>query len=370
MYYPIKIKESDITNIYEGATVFSAVQNTLKDHFSHLNKKFILVDENTRKHCLDSLVNYTPALAGSTIIEIKSGEAQKNIETVVSIWQQLSDGNAGRDAMLVNLGGGVITDVGGFAAATYKRGIPYLNVPTTLVGMSDAAIGGKIAINLNNLKNQIGMFLLPRGTYIYSGFLRTLGRKDFLNGVAEIIKYGLIMDVGLFKKVSKLGVIQLLDQPFKDSLWDDLIRRTVKTKSEIIEKDFRDHKERRLLNFGHTIGHAFESYGMTENGEGLSRGHAVAMGIICESYLSGVKAGLKQDELNEIVALITSIFPVVPIESSAISGLMTIMKQDKKSSHGELQFTLIKAQGKAIINQPIDDKLVRESFEYYRTFIK
>ena len=370
MYYPIKIKESDSTNIYEGATVFSAVQNTLKDHFSHLNKRFILVDENTKKHCLEALIGYTPALAGSTIIEIKSGEEQKSIETVMSIWEQLTVGNAGRDSLLVNLGGGVITDVGGFAAATFKRGIPYLNVPTTLVGMADAAIGGKIAINFKSFKNQVGMFLLPRGTYIYSGFLRTLNRKDFLNGVAEIIKYGLIMDVGLFKKIAKLGVIELFNQPFKDSLWDDLIRRTVKTKSEIIEKDFRDHKERRLLNFGHTIGHAFESYAMAENGDGLSHGHAVAMGIICESYLSGVKAGLKQNELDEIVALITSIFPVVPIESSSIGDLITIMKQDKKSSHGSLQFTLIKSQGKAIINQPIEDNLVHESFEYYRTLIK
>ena len=326
---------------------------------------FILVDENTRQHCLQALISYTPALQEAHIIEIKSGENQKSIETAIYIWSQLTEYKGGRDSLLINLGGGVITDIGGFVAATYKRGIPYINVPTTLVGMADAAMGGKVAINLKNVKNQVGLFELPRGVYIYSGFLRTIRQIDFLNGITEIMKYGLIMDYGLWKKVEKLNFTKVLMEPFRDSLWDDLIRRTIKSKSEIIEKDFRDLKERRILNFGHTIGHAFESFTMNEQGEGLSHGHAVAIGMICESYLSTLKTGLKETDLNEIVKVIRSLFSLVPITSESYGKLIDLMSQDKKNIQGNLMFTLLKTPGKALINQQCSIEMVKKALDFY-----
>jgi 3-dehydroquinate synthase len=365
MYYPIKIKQTDSINIYEGATVFSAIQNSIRDHYLKTHTIFILVDENTKHHCLPALISYTPSLQSAHIIEIKSGEDQKSIETATYIWSQLSEYNGGRDSLLINLGGGAITDMGGFVAATYKRGIPYINVPTTLVGMADAAMGGKVAINLKNIKNQVGLFELPRGVYIYSGFLRTIRQVDFLNGIAEMLKYGLIMDFGLWKRIGKLNFTKLLQEPFRDSLWDDLIRRTIKSKSEIIEKDFRDLKERRILNFGHTVGHAFESFTMKEKEEGLSHGHAVAIGMICESYLSTLKTGLKETDMTAIVKVIRSLFPLFPISPDSFGQLIDLMKQDKKNSQGNLMFTLLKTPGKALINQHCSLEMVEKALDFY-----
>ena len=370
MYYPIKIRQTDSINIYEGATVFSSIQNNIRDHYQKTHQIFILVDENTRKHCLPALLSYTPAILNPIIIEIKSGENQKNIKSASYIWEMLTEHQAGRDSLLINLGGGVITDLGGFTAATYKRGIPYINVPTTLVGMADAAIGGKIAINLGKVKNQVGLFELPRGVYIYSGFLRTLEQIDFLNGIAEILKYGLIMDTGLWKKVERLDFSSLLKERFKDSLWDDLIRRTIKTKSEVIEKDFRDLKERRVLNFGHTVGHAFESFFMDENKTGISHGRAVASGIICESFLSTLKTGLSESSLNEIVKVIKSLFPPLPLTTGDFDEIIGVKKHDKKNNQGTLNFTLLKACGKALINQLCTEEMVKQSLDFYCRVIK
>jgi 3-dehydroquinate synthase len=365
MYYPIKLKHTDVSNIYEGATVFSAIQNTLRDDFQKTHMIFVLVDENTREHCLPALVSFTPALSNAKVIEIKSGENQKSLESANYIWKTLAEHKAGRDSLLINVGGGVISDLGGFVAATYKRGIPYINVPTTLLAMTDASIGGKLAINLDKVKNQVGVFELPRGVYIYSGFLRTVQQADFLNGISEIMKYGLIMDYGLWKKVSKLNFGTLLAEPFRNSLWDDLIRRTIKTKSEIIEKDFRDLRERRILNFGHTFGHAFESFFSKEDGQGISHGHAVASGILCESYLSTLKSGLKEKELEEIVQVVSSLFPPLPIKQEDFPRLIELMQQDKKNISGNINFTLLKTIGKGLINQHCSEEMVVQALEFF-----
>lgn len=365
MYIPVKIKLPIATSVYEGTTVFSAIENAVRDDFSKTHKLFILVDENTKEHCLQALTSFAPSLSSATVIEIKSGEANKSIETANYIWSKLSEHKAGRDSLLVNLGGGVITDLGGFVASTYHRGIPYLNVPTTLLGMTDASIGGKLAVNLNGIKNQVGTFELPVSVYIYSGFLRTIKQEDFLNGIAEIMKYGLIMDYGLWRRVAKLDIRSIFSQPFLNSLWDEMIKKSIKVKCELVEKDFRDVKERRMLNFGHTVGHAFESLFLERDGKEISHGHAVAAGIICESYLSIKKAGLKETEFESIVKVSRSLFPILPIEKSDFPKLIAFMQHDKKNINRQINFSLIKAIGKGLINQQCWEDQIIAALDFY-----
>lgn len=370
MHYPIKIKESAISDLYTGTSVFSSVTDYLKKHFNNSNQIFILVDENTKVHCLPGLRSFVPRLQNTEVIEVKSGDIRKCIESATHVWSVLSEKHADRDSILVNLGGGTISDLGGFVAATFKRGITYMNVPTTLLGMVDAAIGGKTAINLGNVKNQVGVFALPRAVFIYSGFLRTLEKQHLLNGIAEIMKYGLIIDQGLWNKMIRLDYRKLMDEPFRDTIWDDLIKRTVQTKSDIVEKDFRDINERKILNFGHTFGHAFETFSMNENKNGLSHGHAIALGMICESYLSMLKAGLEQNDLNQIVSVITSNFSLFPLTQESYENIIDIMKRDKKNIDRKITFTLIKKPGNAVINQYCSIEMIKKSLDFYCQLIK
>jgi 3-dehydroquinate synthase len=282
----------------------------------------------------------------------------------------LSDKNADRDSILVNLGGGAISDLGGFVAATYKRGITYMNVPTTLLAMTDAAIGGKTAVNLNNVKNQIGVFALPRAIFIYTGFLRTLDKHNLLNGIAEIMKYGLILDETLWKKMTRMDFQKLVNEPFKDAMWDDLIKKTVITKSDIAEKDFRDMKERKYLNFGHTFGHAFETFSMNVNQDGLSHGHAVALGMLVESHLSTLQTGLGQNDLNEIISVITSNYSLFPLSRDSYHQIFDIIQMDKKSIQGKIAFTLLKSPGHAMINQYCTKEMMEKSLDFYCRLIK
>jgi 3-dehydroquinate synthase len=309
-------------------------------------------------------------LQKARVIEVQSGDFRKSIETATYLWSKLSEMHADRDSILVNLGGGAISDLGGFVAATYKRGIAYMNIPTTLVGMVDAAIGGKTAINLGNLKNQVGVFTLPRAIFIYTGFLRTLEKKHMFSGIAEIMKYGLVTDVGLWNKMIKLDYRKIIDEPFRDSFWDDLIKRTVKKKSDIVEKDFRDNNERIILNFGHTFGHAFETISMNGNREELLHGHAVALGMICESYLSTLKTGLGQKDLDQIVSVITSNFNIYPFGREIHPAILDIMRKDKKSVNRQLAFTLIKRPGSAVINQFCSADIIEKALDFYGQLIK
>jgi 3-dehydroquinate synthase len=370
MHYPVKIKETDISDLYTGTSVFSSVTDYLKKHFSDSNQVFILVDENTKVHCLPGLQSYVPRLQNARVIEVQSGDISKSIETATYVWSKLSEMHADRDSILVNLGGGAISDLGGFVAATFKRGIIYMNIPTTLLGMVDGAIGGKTALNLSNLKNQIGVFALPRAIFIYTGFLRTLDKKHMFSGIAEIMKYGLVTDAGLWNKMIKLDYRKIIEAPFRNTVWDDMIKKTVKTKSDIVEKDFRDINERKILNFGHTFGHAFETISMNGNQEGLLHGHAVALGMICESYLSTLKTGLGQKDLEQIVSVITSNFNLYPFGRETYPAILEIMRKDKKSVNGQLAFTLIKRPGSAVINQFCSADMIEKAIDFYCQLIK
>ena len=257
------------------------------------SKIFILVDENTRFHCLPELLSRSTFLTHAAILEIPSGEEHKSIETAVHLWKDLMQNCAGRHSLLVNLGGGVISDLGGFVASTYHRGIPYVNIPTTLMAQVDAAIGGKTGLNIGGVKNQAGTLCLPKAVFICNGFLKTLEKTDIANGFAEIIKYALIGDPVMWDKIKRLPLNDLLfKMPSGDAVLTELTERSIKIKHDIVEQDFREKNVRKVLNFGHTFGHALETLSMRDGNTPLSHGQAVAMGMLFEGRLSFKLTGL------------------------------------------------------------------------------
>ena len=299
--------------------------------FSTYSKTAILVDENTKKHC----INLLPTLNESVIIEIKSGEKNKTISTCNLIWEQLTINNFDRNSALINLGGGVIGDMGGFAAATYKRGISFIQIPTTLLAMVDASIGGKLGVDFNGLKNQVGLFSNPESVIINPKFLDTLPEEELKSGFSELVKYALITDKGLWKKIT--------NTPFNNLDWKEMIYTSIEIKNNIVISDPKEKVERKSLNFGHTFGHAIESYYL-EKGTPILHGEAIFMGIILESEISD----LTQSEKNEIKNYILSNFglPYTPKKSY----LHKFLLNDKKNQEGKINFSLLKEIGNYTID--------------------
>ena len=302
-------------------------ENSLsKLDISTYSKVAILVDENTKMDCLYKL----PKIENALIIEIKSGEEYKNISTCNFIWEQLTINNFDRNSLLINLGGGVIGDMGGFCAATYKRGLDFIHIPTTLLAMVDASVGGKLGIDFKGLKNQIGLFNNPKSVLISSEFLETLVENELKSGFAEVVKHALISDSSLWVKLKNL--------PFTDLDWEDLIDTSVQIKNKIVLADPFEKGERKKLNFGHTFGHAIESYYL-EKGTPISHGEAVFMGMILETEISD----LSETKKNEIKNYILSNFalPYTPKKSN----LHKFLINDKKNQDGRINFTLLSEIG-------------------------
>ena len=302
-------------------------ENSLsKLDISNYSKVAILVDENTKRDCLHKL----PKIENALIIEIKSGEEYKNISTCNFIWEQLTINNFDRNSLLINLGGGVIGDMGGFCAATYKRGLDFIHIPTTLLAMVDASVGGKLGIDFKGLKNQIGLFNNPKSVLISSEFLETLVENELKSGFAEVVKHALISDSSLWVKLKNL--------PFTDLDWEDIIDTSVQIKNKIVLADPFEKGERKKLNFGHTFGHAIESYYL-EKGTPISHGEAVFMGMILETEISD----LSETKKNEIKNYILSNFalPYTPKKSN----LHKFLINDKKNQDGRINFTLLSEIG-------------------------
>ena len=298
---------------------------------SNYSKVGILVDENTKRDCLHKL----PRIESSIIIEIKSGEEYKNITTSNFIWKQLTKHNFDKNALLINLGGGVIGDMGGFCASTYKRGIDFIQIPTTLLSMVDASVGGKLGIDFTGLKNQIGLFSNPKAVLINPEFLQTLPEDQLQSGFAEVVKHALIVDKNLWD--------YLQNSSFKDLDWGDIIKTSLQIKNKIVISDPKEKGERKKLNFGHTFGHAIESYYL-EKGTPILHGEAIFMGIILESEISE----LTQSEKNEIKNYILSNFglPYTPKKSY----LHKFILNDKKNQEGKINFSLLKGIGNCTID--------------------
>lgn len=326
--------------------------------FSGYRKIFVLVDENTEKYCLPLFRRILPEVQPAGLLRIKSGEENKNIETTIEIWEQLTNFRAGRDALLVNLGGGVITDMGGFAAATYKRGIDFLNIPTTLLGQVDAAIGSKTGIDFQEYKNHVGLFVDPKGVIADPIFLDTLPDRFLRSGFAEMIKYALIMDPLLWKMMAEnpLGLT--------DGILNDMIIRSVTDKMTVVEKDKHESGLRKILNFGHTVGHALETF-LLKTDHPATHGEAVAAGMICATNISTGLSGFSVTAAQEIYALIDRNFSRLSFSEKDIPVLLQLMRQDKKNKNGRLHFTLLKKLGKAVPDRVVPEKTVEGSLRFY-----
>jgi len=341
--------------IFLGNDTFYQLGRFLSRTNHNDSKKIILVDENTKEHCLPMMQKGVFGFQDAVILEIKSGEPSKNIDVVKNLWQQLTDHHTDRHSLMVNLGGGVVMDVGGFVASTYMRGIDFVNMPTTLLSMVDASVGGKNGINFSGLKNHIGTFTDPQAVFVSPVFLKTLPENEIRCGFAEVIKHSLISDYNKWKEVKAI-------ESFETAPWMDIIRESIWTKNKIVNSDFRDRLWRKSLNFGHTIGHALESYSHEHHSQPLKHGEAVAVGMIGETWLSQQLCGLPEQDANEIYQLIRRHYPLqIDFDSAA---LIEIMKSDKKNQFGKTNFALIKGIGQPVINQAPEEQLIQQALEF------
>ena len=325
----------------------------LKDILSTIDysKLFILVDDQTQKHCYPLV---KPLLKDHVVISVKSGEINKTLHTCTEIWGQLTTHEADRNALLINLGGGVITDMGGFCAGAYKRGINFINIPTTLLAQVDASSGGKTGVDFEGFKNHIGLFCEPQCVLIDTIFHKTLADNQLRSGFAEMLKHGLIADKGHW---------QALRSTSYKSVNLDAIKASVAIKQKVTEADPTEKGVRKILNFGHTLGHALESYCLS-NDIPLLHGEAIAIGMIAEAFISNRKELLEDQEMDEIEQYLKEIYELPEIKKASYQEILRLCKQDKKNKNGKVLMSLLEKKGKAIYDVPIDDQLIQEAISY------
>jgi len=324
---------------------------------------FLLSDHNTHKNCLPVLIEHLPWLAERPVFSIKPGEDEKEIATLTKIWIWLMELRASKRAILVNLGGGVVTDLGGFAAATFKRGISYVNIPTSLIGQVDAAIGGKTGVNVSGVKNQAGAFNDPEAVFIMPAFLATLPEDHFKSGMAEIIKCAILSGNEFWEKTVNM-VFHSQDFLF------ELIRESVLFKCKVVLDDPLEQSSRKMLNFGHTIGHGLESFFNRQGRNDYSHGEAVATGMICEAYISYEIASLPSDELEGLSRLIIKVFDLKPMNESLYDMVWQMMEYDKKNTEIGIGFSLIEKKGKPILARTANKEFVYRAFEYFNRMVE
>ncbi len=324
---------------------------------------FILVDDTTRQLCLPLIAGYD-CLREAEVIAIGATDQHKDLHSLTHVWTELQRGGATRHSLMVNLGGGMVTDLGGFAASTFKRGLNYINIPTTLLAMVDASVGGKTGINFGGLKNEVGVFSTARSVILDTTFLRTLDHENILSGYAEMLKHGLIATTDVWAELLNfdLGVI---DYHHLSRLLED----SVKVKERIVEADPNEHGLRKALNLGHTVGHAFEALALKSTSPAsrpLLHGYAVAYGLICELYLSTVKAGFPVAKMRQTVRFINEHYGKMPITCNDYPTLLELMTHDKKNTAGQINFTLLGDVGDIRINQTASKDEILEALDFYR----
>ena len=338
----------------------------LDQNFSQLNdfltektfsKIFILVDENTHEYCLPVLLGNLETDLSFEILEVEPGEEMKNIQTVNQLWEILTEMKADRKALIINLGGGVITDMGGFIASTYKRGIQFINIPTTLLSMCDASIGGKTGIDLMHYKNMVGTFSFPERIFVYPQFLETLPYKELRSGFAEMLKHGLIADKSHWEnliqmhKIDTEGVVPH-------------IQTSMNIKQEVVEKDFHEKNVRKTLNFGHTIGHAIESLCL-EREKPILHGEAVALGMICETHLSYLENLISQEESEIIIENIQKYYSFIDLSDFKEEGIFNLLLNDKKNIESKINFSLITGIGSCVFDHECTTENIQKSLNFY-----
>ena len=323
------------------------------------DKLFILVDEHTKQLCLP-LISRLECLKNAYIITIGPEDIHKNLETLAHVWKELSDQGATRHSLMINLGGGMVTDLGGFAASTFKRGFQYINIPTTLLAMVDASVGGKTGINFNGLKNEIGVFSPAEYVLIDTEFLKSLDSHNLLSGYAEMLKHGIISTTEHWAELLNFNLNQIDYKALQQ-----LVAHSVSIKEDIVEKDPFEKNIRKALNLGHTVGHAFESLAL-ENNRPVLHGYAVAWGIICELYFSFIKVGFPKDKLRQTIQFIKENYGVLPFDCKQYDRLYEFMTHDKKNSAGIINFTLMGEIGDIRINQSANKEEILEILDFYR----
>ena len=335
------------------------------DSSSHLNRYLsknnyskicILVDENTHSNCLKKIegdINFD-----YDIFKIGSGEEEKNLATCSKVWNFLTENLYDRKSLIINLGGGVICDMGGFVASTFKRGVDFINIPTTLLAQVDASVGGKLGIDFNRYKNQIGIFKIPNLIIVDTKFLSSLTEREMSSGYAEVIKHCLIKDTKKFKEITKIN--------WKDNNWEEIVRHSILIKSEVVENDLTEKGLRKVLNFGHTIGHAIETTYLEKKNKFL-HGESIAIGMICESYISFHKKMLSENELNTISGYILSVFKSNKIEYH--EEILKNAKHDKKNFNKKIMISLLEEIGKCNFDFEVCEDEIKKSIEYYNKLI-
>ena len=325
-------------------------------------KIFILVDSNTHEHCHELFIKNAGINTPVETIIMPNGEKNKTIHTCMDIWTTLSEKGADRSSLLINLGGGVVTDLGGFVASTFKRGIEFVNIPTSLLAMVDASIGGKNGVDLGVLKNQIGVVNNPRFVIVDPTFLNTLPKQEITSGFAEMLKHALIDSKDYWEQLQSFDITNLKNT-------HNLIWKSIKIKNNIVTQDPKELGARKVLNFGHTLGHAIESYCLeSKSRPTLLHGEAVAIGIFLATYISSALVGFDKNKLASVTAFILTSFKKQTFNKQDIESIITLLKHDKKNKAGAVLFVLLEDFGKTHINKEVSKSIIKEAFDYYDTF--
>lgn len=354
MFYP-RIQERDCT-IYFGEEFWKELNRELDKYSS--SQIFVLMDENTQKECLSYFDQNLDKKHTYKSILISSGEQNKNLTTCIEVWQKLSKEGADRKSLLINLGGGVICDLGGFVAATYMRGIHWINIPTTLLSMVDASVGGKTGVDFNGLKNLIGIVRNPDIVGVDSTFLKTLSLRELRSGLAEMLKHALLTDLKYWNELKQID--------FKTfTSITSYIYQSITIKKSIVSKDRYESGIRKQLNFGHTVGHAIETFFLHKNTP-ILHGEAVAAGIIIELYISMILIDFPKDNFINICRFISSKYTKISIQDDGVEEIIKIIAFDKKNEKGKNNFVLLQNIGKVKIDCQVPTALIQQAIEYYK----
>lgn len=337
-----------------GSLLDSSFESLLTEKYSD-SKKIIIVDENTNEFCLDFLITNFECLKKAEVILIPAGEENKLLDICAQVWLTWEEYKIGRSDVVINLGGGMITDLGGFMASLYMRGIDYINIPTSLLAMVDASVGGKTAVDHGGIKNLIGVFSNPKAVFIDPVFLTTLPEGEFYNGFAEMLKHGLIVSPTHWYELSALDDVQ-------NEINEKHIYASIVIKNEIVHRDPFEKEERKKLNFGHTIGHALESYFLDK--DPISHGYAVVLGILCESFISFKRNYITMDEFSEIERVIVKQYQLIDLSSEDYNEIIRFMLSDKKNRNNKIYGVLLIGIGESITNKEYTSNEISDSFDY------
>jgi 3-dehydroquinate synthase len=334
-----------------GDLSFSGLASLLEEKYNS-SRIGIVVDENTHDYCLDYFLSIHPKFENAEIILLPCGEENKVMEVCFQVWEALTEYNFSRKDLIINLGGGVVTDMGGFIASVFKRGMDFIHVPTSLLGMVDASIGGKTGIDLGSYKNQLGVFNHPKAIFIDPSFLATLPAEEIIFGYAEMLKHALIRDKHLWNDIKLINNDQ-------DLTSEELLIRTIKIKVEIIDQDPLEGGLRKILNFGHTIGHGLEGYYLDKSN--LAHGHCVALGLCAESFLSWQRGLLTKEEYLDIENCIGRSFHFISISAEEITEILKLIQNDKKNSEDQLKCCLLSGIGSCLYDQVVTEDEIANS---------